>query len=88
VAEWLNAAVLKTAEPDKGSVGSNPTLSESQHWEWRFDLRSPASERHREPASSRENFEELYKLSRRKLGFSFGIVEHAGRAREKIWSHS
>jgi hypothetical protein len=27
VAEWFKAAVLKTAEPDEGSVGSNPTLS-------------------------------------------------------------
>lgn len=30
VAEWLNAAVLKTADPREGSVGSNPTLSENQ----------------------------------------------------------
>ena len=29
VAERLNAAVLKTAERDERSVGSNPTLSES-----------------------------------------------------------
>ena len=27
VAEWLKAAVLKTVVPDKGTVGSNPTLS-------------------------------------------------------------
>ena len=27
VAERLNAAVLKTAEPDEGSEGSNPSLS-------------------------------------------------------------
>jgi hypothetical protein len=27
MAEWLNAAVLKTAERDERSVGSNPTLS-------------------------------------------------------------
>lgn len=27
VAEWSKAAILKIADPRKGSVGSNPTLS-------------------------------------------------------------
>jgi len=31
VAEWFKAAVLKTAERDERSVGSNPTLSESRY---------------------------------------------------------